>query len=113
MMSDDEKVSQVGAAMLLLEQQKRDLAHIREKIEKVRSAYRTFAVESARWHVDSDNPEKVQLTHPDQKERDLPNYLRSQPELAALVLERKVAEDALAETKAKLTSFGLTSHLGG
>jgi hypothetical protein len=107
-MSSDEKVAQIGESMLLLEQQKQDLAHITEKIEKVKSAYRTFAVDSTRWHVDGASPEKIHLIRPKSEERELPKYLLSQSELAALVLEYRGAEDALARTKAKLTGFGIT-----
>lgn len=106
-MSGEEKAAQVGAAMLLLQEQKRELAHILEKIDKVTLAYRTFSSASSRWHVDGSNPEKVFLSHPSPEERDLGSYLMTQSQLAALVVERQQAEEALARTRAKLAGFGV------
>jgi hypothetical protein len=108
-MSGSEKSEQIGEAMQLLEQQKRDLAHLVEKVEKVRLAYRTFASEVNRWKIDPSHPEKVFLLNPVSGERDLASFLFAQSDLAALITERYNAEEALRQTKAKLTGFGITS----
>jgi hypothetical protein len=108
MMSGEEKSAQIGEAVLLLEQQKRELAHIEEKVNKVKLAYSKFAANSDRWGVDSASPHKVFLKHPQTDERVLPSSLLNEVELAALVIERKNAEEAVGQTKAKLASFGIT-----
>lgn len=108
-MSGDEKAAQIGEAMLTLEQQKRDLAHLGAKIEKVRLAYRTFGSERERWQVDASNSARVFLARPSSEERDLAAYLLGQSDLAALIMEHKAAEDALRQTKATLAGFGITS----
>jgi hypothetical protein len=108
-MSGQEKSAQIGDAILLCEEQKKELAHLTEKIAKVRKAYRTFASEEERWRVDTSRPEKVFLLHPAPEERDLASHLLAQPQLAELITERHNAEAALAQTRAKLAGFGVTS----
>jgi hypothetical protein len=108
-MGDREKAAQIGDAILLCEEQKKHLAHLQEKIGRVKTAYRVFASEENRWTVDGGSPEKVFLRHPSTEERDLGSYLFSQSQLAALVTERVAAEAALAETRLKLSGFGITS----
>jgi hypothetical protein len=106
-MSDSEKAAQVGEAMLLFENQRRELAHLAEKIDKVKKAYRTFSSQSARWSVDASRPTKVFLSHPEAEERDLASYLFAESDLASLVTEYQQAEEALRGTKAKLAGFGV------
>jgi hypothetical protein len=108
-MSGEEKSAQIGEAMLLLEQQKIELAHLVAKAEKVKLAYRKFASEGVRWRVDGLNREKVFLEHPSPEERDLAPYLLAQPELASLIIEKQKAEEAVKQTKSKLAGFGITS----
>jgi hypothetical protein len=106
-MSDNEKAAQIGHAVLLLEARKRDLAHLEAKIDRVRLAYRTFASERERWSVDPANPARVYLRHPAQEERDLAASLLSEPDLAALIAEHKLAVEALAHARATLAGFGI------
>lgn len=106
-MSDNEKAAQIGEAMLLLEAQKRELAHLTEKMDRVKKAYRAFASNSERWRVDQSRPGQIFLAHPSADERDLPAYLLCQSDLAALIAEHQAAEEALKATKSRLAGFGV------
>jgi hypothetical protein len=108
-MSEAEKSAQIGEFMLLLEQQKRELAHLGEKMDKVAKVYRTFGSEFSRLSVSPTDPNKVFFVNTTSAERDLGSHLLDQYQLAALITEHKNAKDALAQTKAKLTGFGITS----
>jgi hypothetical protein len=107
-MSDAEKREQIGEAMELLEQQKRDFAHLAAKIVKVQRAYQTFGSEVERWRVDTADPKRVYLLHPAPEERDLAASLLGQSDLAQLLTEFKAAEAAFSRTREKLASFGIT-----
>jgi len=104
-MSDEEKAAQIGKAVLLLEEQKRTQAHLTAKADKVCAAYRRFAAERERWRVNGD---VVTLSHPQPDERELPLYLLSQADLAALVGEMQEVGEAIRQTKARLAAFGVT-----
>jgi GTP-binding protein EngB required for normal cell division len=99
-MSGNEKSEQIGDAMQLLEQQKQEVAHLAEKIDKVAKAYKTIGSESSRLSVSPTDPEKVFLVG---------SHLLNQSQLAALIGEYQRAKAALAQTKIKLTGFGITS----
>ncbi len=106
-MSGQEKSMQIGDAMLLLNEQKQELAHVKEKITKVAHAYGAFARETGRWRVDPTDPHKVFLLNPNREERDLPTSLLSEPQLAELIAEHSQAQAELAKTTAKLAGFGI------
>jgi hypothetical protein len=108
-MSGEEKSAQIGEAMMLLEQQKREVAHLAEKIDKVAKAYKTIGAESSRLSVSPADPGKVFLVNTTVAERDLGSHLLDQSQLAALIGEYQRAKAALAQTKTKLTGFGITS----
>jgi hypothetical protein len=109
-MSDAEKSEQIGEAMLLLEQQKRELAHLAAKIERVRQAYHTFSRERDRWRVDErPSHPKVYLHQPSLEERELAASLLSAEELGQLVMAFDQAEGKVKQTKETLSSFGITN----
>jgi len=105
-MSNEEKSSQIGDAVLLLQRQRQELAHVEEKVERVKRAYCMFASESQRWVTD--HAGGVSLAHPFAEERGLGQYLLSQSQLAALIAERRAAAEAVERTRAKLNGFGIT-----
>jgi hypothetical protein len=107
-MSDMEKAQQLAELMESRETQRRDLAHLQFKGAKIVEAYRSFASKQNRWSVDPSSPDKVFLSHPESSERDLPQYLLSQADLAQHVRETAAAEEALKQTTAQLGTLGIT-----
>jgi hypothetical protein len=107
-MSDMEKAQQLAELMESRETQRRDLAHLQLKGARIVDAYRAFASKQSRWSVDPSSPDRVFLSRPEPNERDLPQYLLSQADLAQHVREIAAAEQALTQTTAKLTTLGIT-----
>jgi hypothetical protein len=107
-MSDAEKATQIGQWVLELKAQERELAHLDQKIERVRLAYRTFAYEWQRWRVNASDASHLFLQHPSAEERDLETHLLSQAALAKLVAERAAAAALVSGTQARLASVGIT-----
>jgi hypothetical protein len=109
MMSDMEKNAQIGELITQRQSQKTTLEHLRLKGKKIADAYSAFGHAQDRWCVDdSTGKGKVFLLLPRGEEHNHPPYLLGQVELAEHIREVKAAEQALGETKARLSNLGIT-----
>ena len=85
------------------------MEHLKLKGKKIASAYSAFGYAQDRWRVDDATGRgDVFLLYPKGEERDHPQYLLGQAELAVYIREVAAAEQALAFTKAQLLSIGIT-----
>lgn len=107
-MLEMEKSQQIGELVQAREQQKIDLMHLKVKSSKIADAYRAFSSQKDRWCVDPSSSNKVFLMNTTSTERDLPQYLFSQEELAEHVREVRSVEEALASTISQLKSLGIS-----
>ena len=109
MMSSMEKNAQIGELVQQRQSQKVTLEHLRLKGKKIAAAYSAFGYAPDRWSVDNPTGSaRVFLLHQKSEERDHPQYLFGQVELADHIREVTAAEQALAATRAQLSSFGIT-----
>jgi hypothetical protein len=108
MMSSMEKNAQIGELVTQRQSQKVTLEHLRLKGKKIAAAYTAFGHAPDRWFVNDTGPGEAFLVIPRGEERDLPQYLLNQVDLANHVREVKAAEQALAATNAQLASLGIT-----
>ena len=108
-MSDKEKAQQIGELVLLRKERQQELEHLHIKRDKIARAYSVFGANKERWYMDAGlgSTDKVVLRMPAANERELPDYLLSQADLAAFLRELAGAEERLAETNGKLTALGL------
>jgi hypothetical protein len=108
MMGEMEKNAQIGELVKQRQSQRVTLEHLRLKGKKIAAAYSAFGYAQDRWSVDDATGRgKVFLLHPKSEERDHPQYLFGQGELADHIREVKAAEQALASTIAQLSSLGI------
>jgi hypothetical protein len=109
MMSDMEENAQIGDFISQRQAQKKTLEHLNVKSKRIAAAYSAFAAAQDRWRVDDTTGRgNVFLLHPIGDERNHPQYLLGQSELADHIREIVEAEKALAETQAQLERLGIT-----
>ena len=104
-MSDMEKAQQIGELVQRREEQKKAVAHLKQKGESVARAYGAFAHSRDRWAVDSG---KLHIRSPRDDEGSAHNHLLSREELAKHVQELQDAEKALKETNELLLQLGIS-----
>jgi len=108
MMGEMEKNAQIGELVQLRQSQKVALEHLRIKGKKIAAAYGAFGRAQERWAVDETTGRPCAfLSRPSGEERDHPQYLFGQAELAEYIREVKAEEQALASTIMQLSSLGI------
>ncbi|HEX6773840.1 MAG TPA: hypothetical protein VF126_17525 [Acidobacteriaceae bacterium] len=105
-MSDMEKAQQIGELIMKREEQRKALAHLTLKGEKISASYSAFAFSRERWRLDPMNG-KIYIQQPRDNEGQAPEYLLSRDELAQYVREFQDAKQQLAETDQQLQNLGI------
>ena len=84
------------------------MEHLKLKSKQIAAAYGAFAHAQERWRVDeATGSGGVFLLYPKGDERQHPQFLLGQVELAEHIRETNAAEAALAHTSAQLQALGI------